>query len=55
MARRDSELTKVDRLSPIDPRVGERRFMGRNAIRVDAMHAKSSITMTSTVRHGGKP
>ena len=27
--------------------------MGRNASRVDAMHAKSSITITSTVRHGG--
>jgi hypothetical protein len=27
--------------------------MGRNASRVDAMHAKSSITSTSTVRHGG--
>ncbi len=32
-----------------DPRVGERRFVGRNAGRVDAMHAKSSITITSTV------
>ena len=29
-----------------DPRVGERRFMGRNASRVDAMHAKRSITST---------
>jgi hypothetical protein len=27
--------------------------MGRNASRVDAMHAKRSITITSTVRHGG--
>ena len=36
-----------------DPRVGERRFVGRNASRVDAMHAKRSITSTSTVRHGG--
>ena len=27
--------------------------MGLNASRVDAMHAKSSITSTSTVRHGG--
>ncbi len=27
--------------------------MGRNGSRVDAMHAKSSITSTSTVRHGG--
>ena len=32
-----------------DPRVGERRFMGLNASRVDAMHAKRSITSTSTV------
>ena len=36
-----------------DPRVGERRFVGRKARRVDAMHAKRSITITSTVRHGG--
>jgi len=36
-----------------DPRVGERRFVGRNGNRVDAMHAKRSITSTSTVRHGG--
>jgi hypothetical protein len=36
-----------------DPRVGERRFVVRNASRVDAMHAKRSITSTSTVRHGG--
>ena len=36
-----------------DPRVGERRFMGRNGSRVDALHAKRSITSTSTVRHGG--
>ena len=27
--------------------------MGRNSSRVDAMHAKRSITITSTVRHGG--
>ena len=27
--------------------------MGRNASRVDAMHARRSITITSTVRHGG--
>jgi hypothetical protein len=33
-----------------DPGVGERRFVGRNESRVDAMHAKRSIT--STVRHG---
>ena len=32
-----------------DPRVGERRFKGRNGSRVDAMHAKRSITSTSTV------
>ena len=36
-----------------DPRVGERRFVGRKARRVDAMHAKRSSTITSTVRHGG--
>jgi hypothetical protein len=34
-----------------NPRVGERRFVGRNGRRVDAMHAKTSIT--STVRYGG--
>jgi hypothetical protein len=27
--------------------------VARNASRVDAMHAKRSITITSTVRHGG--
>ena len=32
-----------------DPRVGERRFKGRNGSLVDAMHAKRSITSTSTV------
>ena len=36
-----------------DPRVGERRFVGRSASRVDAMDARRSITITSTVRHGG--
>jgi hypothetical protein len=36
-----------------DPRVGERRFIGRNGRRVDAIHAKRSITSTSTVRQGG--
>jgi hypothetical protein len=36
-----------------DSRVGERRFVGRNASRVDAMHATRSITSTSTVRQGG--
>ena len=36
-----------------DPRVGERRFVGRNGSRVDAIHAKRSITSTSTVRQGG--
>ena len=36
-----------------DPRVRERRFVIRNRSRVDAMHAKSSITSTSTVRQGG--
>ena len=34
-----------------DPQVGERRFVGRKARRVDAMHAKRSIT--STVRAFG--
>ena len=46
----------MDRLMEIrsnDPRFGERRFVGRNAVRVDAVHAKRSITSTSTVRHGG--
>jgi hypothetical protein len=33
-----------------DPRVGERQFEGRNVSRIDAMHAKRSITSTSTVR-----
>jgi len=36
-----------------DPRVGERRFGASNGSRIDAMHAKRSITSTSTVRHGG--
>jgi hypothetical protein len=36
-----------------DPRVGERRFVSRNASRVDAMHAMRSITSTSTVPYGG--
>jgi hypothetical protein len=27
--------------------------VGRNGSRIDAMHAKRSITSTSTVRHGG--
>ena len=36
-----------------DPRVGERWFVGRYGSRIDAMHAKRSITITSTVRHGG--
>ena len=31
-----------------DPRVGERRFGGSNESRIDAMHAKRSITSTST-------
>jgi hypothetical protein len=36
-----------------NPRVGERRFVGRNANRVDAMHTKRSITSSSTVRYSG--
>jgi len=36
-----------------DPRVGERRFVGRDGSRVHAMLAKRSITRTSTVPYGG--
>ena len=36
-----------------DPRVGERRFVGRDGSRVDAIHARRSITSTSTVPYGG--
>ena len=35
-----------------DPRVGERRFGGSNESRIDAMHAKRSITSTSTSTRG---
>jgi hypothetical protein len=37
-----------------DPRVGERRFVGRDGSRVHAMLAKRSITRTSTVPYGGR-